>query len=341
MFAALAASLILVPVAAGSAGDSPPFVSATAAYRAGIAELKAGDTEAALPSLEYAAERGVLGAQLKLARIYASGNGVNKDNGKAFYFYRQIANQRADISPLSPVSKYVAEAFVALGKYYVDGVPSAQVPQDPVRAANLFRHAASYFGYADAQYQLARLYLDGDGVERNVGLAINWLATAAKKQHAAAQATLGELLWRGSDDVRQRRARGLALIMLAHENAKASGKEPKWIEDLYAEAERTTSAAMRKEALNLMPSLGGHVIEDVPATAKASPAGELLVPASGGAAPASKAGASAAAGNIASDAVPPTALSPDKFGLPIGFGDMGTGDVGAGDMGMGVEGFKP
>jgi TPR repeat protein len=330
IFAAVAAGLILIPVAVGSAGDAPPFVSATDAYRAGIAELKAGDTDSALPALEYAAEHGVLGAQLKLARIYASGNGVSKDNGWAFYFYRQIANQRADISPLSPVSKYVAEAFVALGKYYVDGIPSAQVPEDPVRAANLFRHAASYFGDADAQYQLARLYLDGEGVEKNVGLAINWLATAAKKQHAEAQATLGELLWRGSDDVRQRRARGLALIMLAHENAKASGKEPKWIADLYVEAQGATSAAMRKEAQNLMPGLGGHAVEEASAKVKVGPADELLLQASGAAAPApaSSPGASAAAGTMASDASPSAAPSPDKIGVPVGFGDMGTGSDG-------------
>ncbi len=100
---------------------------------------------------------------------------------------------------------------------------------------DLFRHAASYFGNGEAQYRLARLYMNGDGVEKNVGLAVNWLATAAKKQHAASQATLGEILWRGQD-VRQRRARGLALIMLAHENAVASGKEPQWIGELYQEA---------------------------------------------------------------------------------------------------------
>ena len=302
IFAALAAGLMLIPVAVGSAGEQPTFVSATDAYRAGIAELKAGDTEAALPALEYAAEHGVLGAQLK----------------------------RADISPLSPVSKYVAEAFVALGEYYVDGIPSAQVPEDPVRAANLFRHAASYFGDADAQYQLARLYLDGEGVEKNVGLAINWLATAAKKQHVEAQATLGELLWRGSDDVRQRRARGLALIMLAHENAKASGKEPKWIEELYVETQGATSAAMREEAQNLMPGLGGHALEET-ATVKVSPADELLLQASGGTAPSTSPGASAAAGTVTSDANPQATPSPDKMGVPIGFGDMGSGP----------DGFKP
>jgi hypothetical protein len=331
MIAALAAGLIMIPVAVGSAGDSPPFVSATNAYRAGIAGLKAGDTDAALPALEYAAERGVLGAQLKLARIYASGNGVKKDSGKAFFFYRQIANQRADISPLSPVSKYVAEAFVALGEYYVDGIPSAGIPKNPMYAANLFRHAASYFGDADAQYQLARLYLDGDGVEKNVGLAINWLATAAKKQHPEAQARLGELLWRGSDDVRQRRARGLALIMLAHENAKASGKEPKWIEDLFVEATAATSAAMRKEAQNLMPGLGGPALDETPATAEAAPADELLLPASGGTSPASSPGASAATGTMASDARSPSLPAPGGIGVPIGFGDMGEGP----------NGFKP
>lgn len=325
IFAAVAAGLILMPVAVGSAGDAPPFVSATDAYRAGVSELKSGHTDAALPALEYAAEHGVLGAQLKLARIYASGNGVNKDNGKAFYFYRQIANQRADISPLSPVSKYVAEAFVALGKYYVDGIPSAQVPDDPVRAVNLFRHAASYFGDADAQYQLARLYLDGEGVEKNVGLAINWLATAAKKQHAEAQATLGELLWRGSDNVRQRRARGLALIMLAHENAKASGKEPKWIADLYVEAQGATSAAMRKEAQNLLPGLGGHAVDEASSKVKVSPADDLLLQASGGTAPASAPGVSAAAGTVASDATPTAAPSPDKIGVPLGFSGVSTG----------------
>ena len=60
------------------------------------------------------------------------------------------------------------------------GIPSAGLTQDPSRAANFYRHAASYFGDADAQDALARLYLDGNGVDKNVGLAINWLATAAK-----------------------------------------------------------------------------------------------------------------------------------------------------------------
>ena len=326
--AALAAVLLSIPFAVGGADNAPSFVSATDAYHAGIVDLKSGQTERALPALDYAAEHGVLGAQLKLARLYAAGNGVAKDDAKAFYFYRQIADQHADISPSSPVSKYVAESFVALAQFNLEGIPSAGVPRDPIQAANLLRHAASYFGDADAQYALARLYLDGDGVEKNEGLAINWLATAAKKQHAAAQATLGELLWRGGNEVRQRPARGLALIMLAHANAKASGGEPKWIAELYREVLGEANVAMRKEAQSLMPEFGGRPPDEDTATANGNPADELLLPASGGASPASVPDPMPSAGAMVSGSGPPSAPAPEKIGVPVGFGDLGPGPAG-------------
>ena len=174
---AVAALMMLGPVAAGG-DDPPPFASATEAYRQGTKAMKAGRAAVALPALEYAAKRGVLGAQLKLARAYASGRDVPKDDAKAFSYFQEIADQYADISPSSPVAKYVGEAFVALGQYYIDGIPALSLAPNPAYAADLFRHAASYFGNADAQYRLARLYLEGEGVEKNVGLAVNWLATA-------------------------------------------------------------------------------------------------------------------------------------------------------------------
>jgi hypothetical protein len=318
--AVLATLMMLVSFAVG-ADDAPPFASATDAYRQGMAASKSGETELAIPALEYAAERGVLGAQLKLARVYAAGNGVRKDDAKAFFYYRQIANQRADISPASPVAKYIAEAFVALGQYYLQGVEGTEVRPDPARAADLLRHAASYFGDANAQYALARLYLDGTGVDKNMGLAVNWLATAAKKQHAAAQATLGQLLWRGGEEVRQRPARGLALIMLAHANAKASGKEPKWIEDLYREVQGASDAAMLKVAQSLMPELGGPALDLSSATAKA--VDKLLVPASGEAAAQSAPATSAAAETVVSGDAGGSAHAPAEMGMPVGLGPTG------------------
>jgi TPR repeat protein len=198
---------------------------------------------------------------------------VPKDDAKAFAYFEQIADSQADINPSSPVAKYAAEAFVALGQYYFDGIPAKPLAANPPYAAGLFRHAASYFGDAEAQYLLARLYMNGTGVEKNVGLAVNWLAIAAKKQHAASQATLGEILWR-DQEVRERRARGLALIILAHENASVDGKEPKWIGALYAEAFSESDKAIRKDAEALLPALGG-----TRTTAEAKPAEVLAMPA--------------------------------------------------------------
>jgi uncharacterized protein len=318
--AVLATLMMLVSPYAVGADDAPPFASATEAYHQGMAASKSGETEIAIPALEYAAERGVLGAQLKLARIYANGNGVHKDDAKAFFYYQQIASQRADISPSSPVAKYVAEAFVALGQYYLQGIDVSDMRQDPESAANLFRHAASYFGDADAQYALARLYLDGTGVDKNIGLAVNWLATAAKKQQAEAQATLGELLWRGDDEVRQRPARGLALIMLAHENAKASGKEPKWIADLYREAEGAADAPVLKEAQSLIPELGGPAMDMSSATANAGRPEKLVVPASGEAAPQPAPASTAPAETTVPGEPGGSADAPVEMGVPFGFG---------------------
>jgi TPR repeat protein len=196
----------------------------------------------------------VLGAQLKLARIYASGNGVNKDSGRAFYFYRQIANQRADISPLSPVSKYVAEAFVALGEYYVDGIPSAQVLEDPIRAANLLRHAASYFGDADAQYQLARLYLDGEGVEKNVGLAINWLATAARSSMSKRRRRSASF-WRAAAATMSGSGApaGLRSSCLRMRTPRRAAKSRNGSRICMSRRKARRAPAMREEAQNLMP----------------------------------------------------------------------------------------
>jgi TPR repeat protein len=312
---ALTALVILTPVAVRGADDPPPaYASATEAYRQGASAIRSGRVTTALPALEYAAERGVLGAQLKLARIYASGRDVPRDDAKAFAYYQQIANQYADISPSSPVAKFIGESFVALGEYYVEGVPAMSLGTNPAYAATLFRHAASYFGNAEAQYRLARLYLDGEGVEGNVGLAVNWLAAAAKKQHPLAQATLGELLWRG-EKVQQRRARGLALITLAEESAKASVRKPKWIGDLYQEAFANSDSATRKEAELLAFQIGGA--RSATATATRAKPGDPALAATRGP---EEAAAIPATAPMQLDDKGQSAAPPAPIGMPIGFG---------------------
>jgi TPR repeat protein len=302
---AVAAFLILGPVAVG-ADDPPPYTSATDAYRQGVNTIKAGKVAAALPALDYAAKHGVLGAELKLARIYSTGrDDVAEDDAKAYTYYRAIADQYADINPASPVAKYVGEAFVELGQYHLDGIPAMPLSPNPGYAADLFRHAASYFGNADAQYDLALLYLKGDGVEK----------------------------WRGTE-VRQRQARGLALITLAHENAKAGGKEPKWIADLYTEAFTKSDAAGRKAAAALLPGLGGTAIAASAPAASTKPTNPIVVPAVGAAAAKPAEPAATAAAAEPASAIPlgktvtPSAV---PLGLSVGFGARSTE----------AEGLKP
>ena len=152
-------------------------------------------------------------------------------------------------------------------------------------------------------------------------IAVNWLANAAKKQHVASQATLGEILWRGQD-VRQRQARGLALIMLAHQNALASGNEPEWIASLYQEAFGKSDNATRKDAQALLPELEGVEAVSVAPPAKAKPTGVMAMPASGDGPKAAAPTASAAAGAapLSKKGPPP----PAAIGLPVGYGAIGT-----------------
>ena len=49
------------------------------------------------------------------------------------------------------------------GRYYLNGIPNSKIKQDTERAREMFSYAASYFGNADAQYDLARLYLRSAG----------------------------------------------------------------------------------------------------------------------------------------------------------------------------------
>jgi TPR repeat protein len=139
----------------------------------------------------------------------------------------------------------VASAFVSLGSYFLDGIKSSYVVANPERALELFQYAASYFGDPNAQYSLARLYLDGTGVDRDPRQAARWFNLAAEKGHHAAQALLGQLLISGEGVPRQR-ARGLMWLTLAKESADAK-REP-WIDSLYDQALGSATESDRRTA---------------------------------------------------------------------------------------------
>src|SRR5450432_3285089 len=177
---------------------SAPAMTPTEAFRSGAKSLRSGDTEKGLHALEYAAENGHALAQWKLGRMYAEGDGVAQNDLKAFEYFRRIADNHAEDNPDTPQARFVANAFVALGHYYLGGIPKTQVKPDPDRAREMFAYAASYFRDPDAQYYLARLYLDGNGAPHDPRQAARWFGLSAQKGQCSAQAMLGSLFVTGA-----------------------------------------------------------------------------------------------------------------------------------------------
>src|SRR3954468_1242369 len=188
----------------GSQPDAAQAVTAQALKKAPPATAAATAVAApSLNSLQYAAEDGHPVAQWKLGRMYADGDGVARDDLRAFEYFSRIANAHAEDNPSAPQAPIVAGAFVALGHYYLDGIPNTKVKADAERAREMFSYAASYFGNADAQYDLARLYLNGTGMPRDPKYGARWLGLAAQKGQHQAQAMLGQMLFSGDQLPRQ------------------------------------------------------------------------------------------------------------------------------------------
>jgi TPR repeat protein len=249
---ALGAASVAVPAFAfdgapvGSSDAALPVV--TTIPGAAPTLKKASKPDTSLTALQYAAEGGHPIAQWKLGRMYADGNGVAQDDLRAFEYFSRIANAHAEDSPSAPQATIVANAFVALGRYYLDGIPNSKIKADTERAREMFSYAASYFGNADAQYDLARLYLKGIGTPRDTKYGARWLGLAAQKGQHQAQALLGQMLFNGESLPRQM-ARGLMWLTLARDNA---GPDDSWIRDSYNKAIAKASEDDRAMALQML-----------------------------------------------------------------------------------------
>jgi hypothetical protein len=207
------------------------------------------DNSTSLTALQYAAEGGHPIAQWKLGRMYADGNGVAQDDVRAFEYFSRIASAHAEDNPSAPQSAIVANAFVALGRYYLNGIPNSKIKSDPDRAREMFSYAASYFGSADAQYDLARLYLKTPDASRDdFTYGARWLGLAAQKGQHQAQALLGQMLFNG-DRLPRQAARGLMWLTLARDGATA---DEIWIKEGYNRAFAKASDDDRAMALQML-----------------------------------------------------------------------------------------
>jgi TPR repeat protein len=207
------------------------FTNPQQALRAGVDDLKAGDADASVAALTYAAEGGQDLARWKLGQMYADGQGVPRDDVKAYHYFNELVEGYDEDQPDRRNLSAISNAFVAVGVYCLNGIPNSDVRSDPQRAHELFQYAATIFGDPNAQYNLAHMYLVGaGGVAKDNIAAVRWLAVAAQKGHAPSEALLGHMLFTG-DGVSHQRARGLMWLEFA-KDAAADSKEA-WIRELY------------------------------------------------------------------------------------------------------------
>ena len=233
---------------AATAADAPiaTFKSPAEALREGIAGYRAGDVKRSVDALSYAAAGGDSLAQWKLGTMYAQGDGVPRDDLKAYDYFSKIVSGYDDENPNRRQISVVANAFVAVGVYSLNGIANSAVAPNPRRALEVFQYAATNFSDADAQYNLARMYLDGLAVEKDARQGTRWLNLAAEKGHRAAQALLGHLLFNGQAGLPKQHGQGLMWLGLARDGADE--KKDRWILDLYKEVMPQASDPDRQAA---------------------------------------------------------------------------------------------
>jgi TPR repeat protein len=166
-----------------------------------------------------------------LGRMYADGDGVEMNKARAYELFSRLTAIYADNRANTAIAKYVANAFVSLGLYHLEGIPGA-LNADPNKAREIFRHAASIFSDPEAQYYLGRLYLFGEGGPKDVIQAARWLRLSASNDDHRAQALLGDMLFKG-EHVSRQAALGLFWLIVAKDSA---APDDTWIADMYDSA---------------------------------------------------------------------------------------------------------
>ncbi len=205
--------------AAAALANVPAVEDSTQGERA----IRGGHVTDGLEALQAGAQRGSISSQLSLAKIYSEGKIVKRDEVKACELYGSVADSHSQIDRSDPAAKLVAEAFRSWALCYVKGAPAPGWEPNLSRAAVLFYQAGVMLDDPESLYELAKMFLRGQGVSENPRMAVHYLFSAARKRYAPAQAMLGSLMWEGKVLKRQG-VNGLALIKLALELGPAGGQ---------------------------------------------------------------------------------------------------------------------
>ncbi len=234
--------------------DQVAFRSSDDAMKQGISAFNGGYYELALPAFEALEATKPRIARFYEARIYGDNDGAYTDHGKAFRLYKELADELKDIDPddedLAPIA---AKSLTAVSMYLRNGIKDAGIRPNIELADLDLQRAALTFNDEDAQFELAKVLLRGEGPEiagyedpaSKIENGRHWLSRLSRAGHPGAQAFLADLLWRGKF-VQKDQAAALNLIDVAVSNAPPN--ERVWIEDIYQNIFCNAGEGVRQQA---------------------------------------------------------------------------------------------
>lgn len=196
-----AAAAVLAGLLAGAAAP------ASADYESARKAFERRDHRAGVSALRSAAHNGDARAQNDLGTLFEDGRLLERDFGRAVFWYRKSAEQDH------------AEGQLNLGRMYRGGLG---ITRDERRAAYWYRAAAGQ-GVAAAQFFLGVMYESGRGVERDPVKSWMWFRLAADQGDEDARYRLGRIAEVLSDEDR---ARAEATLRGYREAKSGPGAEP-------------------------------------------------------------------------------------------------------------------
>ncbi|KAF9163176.1 hypothetical protein DFQ26_002863 [Actinomortierella ambigua] len=208
-----------------------------------IPEIHDDDLDSRLPrtdndvvaNLCMAAKQGVAAAQVRIAKMYEQGQGVDASNEKTVSWYRRAANSgRADaqhrldeMEAVMGLTKAAeqgdASAQVRLRRIYAEG---GGVDKSYTEAANWFTKAAEQ-GDTSAQVRLGTMHAEGDGVDKSPTEEAKWFTKAAELGDASAQVRL-ETMYAEGGGVDKRYTGTAKRLTKAAEHGDISAQAAKW-----------------------------------------------------------------------------------------------------------------
>ncbi|MEZ2896534.1 tetratricopeptide repeat protein [Providencia rettgeri] len=157
-------------------------------YRDGVGVKQ--DYHQAFLWTEKAAVQGVVDAQYSLAEMYSEGIGIKQDYQKAKEWFRKVCDNKDNVSQAG------CDEFKKLN--------SAETASCEI--ADKVLCDAAERGDAEAQYNLGRAYLNGIGVKRDLGKALQWQLKSAEQGYIHAQRGMGSWYYYSIDKDKYRKA---------------------------------------------------------------------------------------------------------------------------------------